>query len=199
MRLYDASGIAQCTCPLQAPVLDGCLQDDYTCFAGQLDGSVTRYGLVNGCQHKQKQKQQGHALVLAQGTAAPAGAGVKAEAATCIWHKPPCMQQQGSCASGSTCEAYAVFVFTHSRLVFHLQAGPQHAAASACGVAHRWRQMHRVVGRQRCVLRTAPGQKLRLCAARLSQSYSTPHARHRSQQFSCSVLQVPQQKQTSAV
>jgi hypothetical protein len=45
VRVYDASGIAQCTCPLQAPVLDGCLQDDYTCFTGQLDGSVSRIDL----------------------------------------------------------------------------------------------------------------------------------------------------------
>lgn len=45
VRLYDASGIPQCTCTLQAPLLDGCLQDDSTCFVGQLDGSVTRVDL----------------------------------------------------------------------------------------------------------------------------------------------------------
>jgi hypothetical protein len=50
VRLYDASGIAQCTCSLQAPILDGCLQDDYTCFAGQLNGAVTRYSSAV-CKH----------------------------------------------------------------------------------------------------------------------------------------------------
>lgn len=42
VRLYDQTGILQGRIGLEAPVLDGCFQDDTTAFAGQLDGIVSR-------------------------------------------------------------------------------------------------------------------------------------------------------------
>ncbi|WIA14224.1 hypothetical protein OEZ85_002763 [Tetradesmus obliquus] len=46
-RIYDASGCCQATLRVgEAPILDGCLQDDATAFVGQLDGSVSRLDLI---------------------------------------------------------------------------------------------------------------------------------------------------------
>lgn len=112
IRLYDASGIAHCTCPLQAPVLDGCLQDDSTCFAGQLDGSVTRYVALSAAGSMK--------------FAACSSAGV--------------LVKIGPAATNC-----------HAACCCCLQVGLQHAAAGACGRACRRSQVHRVVGKQRCV------------------------------------------------
>eukprot|EP00879_Flechtneria_rotunda_P018537 GHRR01019450.1.p1 GENE.GHRR01019450.1~~GHRR01019450.1.p1 ORF type:complete len:276 (+),score=52.45 GHRR01019450.1:177-1004(+) len=45
VRMYDRTGTPQSAIKLEAPLLDGCLQDDTTAFVGQLDGGVSRIDL----------------------------------------------------------------------------------------------------------------------------------------------------------
>eukprot|EP00878_Enallax_costatus_P032571 GHUV01035806.1.p1 GENE.GHUV01035806.1~~GHUV01035806.1.p1 ORF type:complete len:167 (+),score=23.78 GHUV01035806.1:420-920(+) len=50
VRFYNYDGTPQAVVRVDAPVLDGCYQDDTTAFVGQLDGTVSRLD-VNTLQH----------------------------------------------------------------------------------------------------------------------------------------------------